>query len=143
MDADLKVPLSLRFRPRTLGRHGGSVTTPVRNARPLFLPSRGYMVHRVRRAVLIVWAAGFVTLPGLQDLARALRGQPHGDQLSVVALGINPALSAFFREHGLFTFVRWHSFFTNPPLTISEEELREGFAIVDRALDLTDGAMVG
>ena len=42
------------------------------------------------------------------------------------------ALGKFFREHGLFTFVRWNYFFTNPPLSITEDELREGFAIIDR-----------
>jgi taurine--2-oxoglutarate transaminase len=34
--------------------------------------------------------------------------------------------------------VRWNYFFTNPPLTITDEELREGFAIIDRALAITD-----
>jgi taurine--2-oxoglutarate transaminase len=43
-------------------------------------------------------------------------------------------LARFFREHGLYTFVRWHTFFTNPPLCITEAELREGFEIIDRAL---------
>jgi len=43
-------------------------------------------------------------------------------------------LAALFREHGLYTFVRWHTFFTNPPLSITEAELREGFAIIDRSL---------
>jgi taurine---2-oxoglutarate transaminase len=52
------------------------------------------------------------------------------------------ALAAFFRQEGLFTFVRWNYFFTNPPLCISEAELREGFAIIDRALDITDRAVV-
>ena len=52
------------------------------------------------------------------------------------------ALGAFFRQEGLFTFVRWNYFFTNPPLCISEAELREGFAIIDRALDITDRAVV-
>jgi taurine---2-oxoglutarate transaminase len=51
------------------------------------------------------------------------------------------ALGKFFRESGLFTFVRWNYFFTNPPLSISEAELREGFAIIDRALALTDEAV--
>lgn len=51
------------------------------------------------------------------------------------------ALAAFFRENGLFTFVRWNYFFTNPPLCISETELREGFAIIDRGLAMTDRAM--
>jgi taurine--2-oxoglutarate transaminase len=43
-------------------------------------------------------------------------------------------LNAYFREEGLYTFVRWHSFFTNPPLCINETELRDGFSIIDRAL---------
>lgn len=51
------------------------------------------------------------------------------------------ALGRFFREEGLYTFVRWNSFFTNPPLTISEAELREGFAIIDRGLAITDAAV--
>ena len=44
------------------------------------------------------------------------------------------ALGKFFRQEGLYTFVRWNYFFTNPPLSITEAELREGFAIIDRAL---------
>jgi taurine--2-oxoglutarate transaminase len=52
------------------------------------------------------------------------------------------ALSRFFREEGLFTFLRWNYFFTNPPLCITEAELRDGFAIIDRGLELTDRAVV-
>jgi taurine---2-oxoglutarate transaminase len=51
------------------------------------------------------------------------------------------ALGRFFREEGLYTFVRWNTFFTNPPLCITEEQLREAFAIIDRGLDLTDKAV--
>ena len=43
-------------------------------------------------------------------------------------------LGRIFREEGLYTFTRWHNFFTNPPLSINEAELREGFGIIDRAL---------
>jgi taurine--2-oxoglutarate transaminase len=43
-------------------------------------------------------------------------------------------LRKIFRDEGLYTFVRFNYFFTNPPLTITEEELRHGFDIVDRAL---------
>ena len=50
------------------------------------------------------------------------------------------ALGRFFREEGLFTFVRWNYFFTNPPLTITEDELREAFNIIDRGLTITDRA---
>ena len=43
-------------------------------------------------------------------------------------------LGKFFRDEGLYTFVRMNTFFTNPPLTITEEELRHGFDIIDRGL---------
>ncbi|HET8712454.1 MAG TPA: aminotransferase class III-fold pyridoxal phosphate-dependent enzyme [Gemmatimonadales bacterium] len=48
-------------------------------------------------------------------------------------------LGKFFRDEGLYTFVRWNTFFTNPPLTITEEELRHGFDIIDRGLTATEG----
>ena len=51
------------------------------------------------------------------------------------------ALGKFFREEGLYTFVRWNYFFTNPPLCITEAELREAFAIIDRGLSMTDKAV--
>ncbi|NVB42071.1 aminotransferase class III-fold pyridoxal phosphate-dependent enzyme [Pseudenhygromyxa sp. WMMC2535] len=60
--------------------------------------------------------------------------------------GTHPAmtkLAAFFREEGLFTFVRWGSFMCNPPLCISETQLRDGFAIIDRGLDITDEVFEG
>ena len=50
------------------------------------------------------------------------------------------ALAKFFREEGLYTFVRWNTFFTNPPLCITEAELKEAFAIIDRGLEITDKA---
>ena len=43
-------------------------------------------------------------------------------------------LGRFFREEGLYTFVRWNTIMTNPPLTITEEELAHGFDIIDRGL---------
>ncbi|HKB12866.1 MAG TPA: aminotransferase class III-fold pyridoxal phosphate-dependent enzyme [Vicinamibacterales bacterium] len=51
------------------------------------------------------------------------------------------ALAKFFRQEGLYTFVRWNTFFTNPPLCITESELREAFAIIDRGLEITDRAV--
>jgi taurine--2-oxoglutarate transaminase len=51
------------------------------------------------------------------------------------------ALGRFFREQGLYTFVRWHTFFTNPPLIITEAQLLEGLDIVDRGLEITDRAV--
>jgi taurine--2-oxoglutarate transaminase len=51
------------------------------------------------------------------------------------------ALGRFFRQEGLYTFVRWNTFFTNPPLCINEDQLQEGFAIMDRGLAITDKAV--
>jgi taurine--2-oxoglutarate transaminase len=51
------------------------------------------------------------------------------------------ALGKFFRQEGLYTFVRWNTFFTNPPLCITETEMREAFAIIDKGLEITDQAV--
>jgi taurine--2-oxoglutarate transaminase len=51
------------------------------------------------------------------------------------------ALGRFFREQGLYTLVRWNSFYTNPPLCINEQQLREAFAIIDKGLEITDKAV--
>jgi len=55
----------------------------------------------------------------------------------------HPAMGEFNRfllDHGLFTVLHWGSFMTNPPLCITEEQLREGFAILDQGLDIVDAA---
>ena len=52
------------------------------------------------------------------------------------------ALGRFFRENGLYTFVRWNTFFTNPPLIITEAQLDDAFAIIDKGLEITDKAVV-
>jgi taurine---2-oxoglutarate transaminase len=48
------------------------------------------------------------------------------------------AISAFLNDRGLFTMVRMNGIMTNPPLCITEEQLGEGFAIIDEALALAD-----
>ena len=55
--------------------------------------------------------------------------------------GSSPEMAALgkeFRARGLYTIVRWNTFFTNPPLCINEAELREGFAAIDGALSVVD-----
>lgn len=56
-------------------------------------------------------------------------------------LGPMPAFNAFLREHGLATLVRWNTCHINPPLIISEEQLREGLAIIDRGIEIIDRAI--
>jgi taurine--2-oxoglutarate transaminase len=51
------------------------------------------------------------------------------------------ALDKRLRAEGLYTMTHWNSFFTNPPLCITEDQLREGFEIIDRALEATDAAI--
>jgi taurine---2-oxoglutarate transaminase len=84
-----------------------------------------------------VGAARSIGLFGLVELVRNRKTkQPmapfNGTSEEMTALG------RFFREQGLYTFVRWHTFFTNPPLCINEEQLREAFAIIDKGLEITD-----
>jgi taurine--2-oxoglutarate transaminase len=53
------------------------------------------------------------------------------------------AIGKYFREHGLYTMIANNSIHTNPPLCITEEQLDEGFAIIDEALAIADQAVTG
>ena len=78
---------------------------------------------------------------GMMDIQKNAKGDPIAPYN-----GSHPAmgqLAKFFQDEGLFTFVRWNSFTVNPPLTITEEQLLEGFAIVDKGLEITDAAFEG
>jgi taurine--2-oxoglutarate transaminase len=50
-------------------------------------------------------------------------------------------LGAYLREHGMYVFVNWNNLFTNPPLCITDEQLRESFAVIDKALEITDSGV--
>ena len=59
--------------------------------------------------------------------------------------GSSPEMKAVAQallDAGLFTFVRWNTIMTNPPLCITEAELDEGFEILDSALEIGDRANV-
>ena len=53
------------------------------------------------------------------------------------------AIGKYFRQNGLYTMIANNSIHTNPPLCITEEQLAEGFAIIDGALDIADQAVTG
>jgi taurine---2-oxoglutarate transaminase len=53
------------------------------------------------------------------------------------------AIGKFFRDNGLYTMIANNSIHTNPPLCITEEQLAEGFAIIDAALEIADEAVRG
>lgn len=50
------------------------------------------------------------------------------------------ALRKFLLDHGLYMYTHWHTVLIIPPLIITEEQLAEGFAILDQALEITDRA---
>jgi len=53
------------------------------------------------------------------------------------------AIGKFFRDNGLYVMLANNSIHTNPPLCITEEQLVEGFALIDQALDIADQAVTG
>tara|TARA_R110002072_G_scaffold165409_4_gene318579 strand:+ start:204 stop:1508 length:1305 start_codon:yes stop_codon:yes gene_type:complete len=78
---------------------------------------------------------------GMIDIQKNSQGEPIAPYN-----GTHPAmgkLGNFFRDEGLFTFIRWGSFMCNPPLCITEDQLLEAFEIVDRGLEITDEAFEG
>jgi taurine--2-oxoglutarate transaminase len=52
------------------------------------------------------------------------------------------ALRRFCLDHGLFLYTHWHTVLIIPPLIITEEQLAEGLAVLDQALEITDAACV-
>jgi taurine--2-oxoglutarate transaminase len=49
-------------------------------------------------------------------------------------------MNKFLKERGVYAFVAWNIFHTNPPLTINKEQLDETFEIIDEALEICDAA---
>jgi taurine--2-oxoglutarate transaminase len=44
-------------------------------------------------------------------------------------------------DKGLFLYTHWHTLLIIPPLIINEEQLAEGFTILDKALLITDDSV--
>ena len=51
------------------------------------------------------------------------------------------ALKKYCLDHGLFVYTHWHTVLIIPPLIITEQELAEGMAVLDGALEITDQAV--
>jgi taurine--2-oxoglutarate transaminase len=51
------------------------------------------------------------------------------------------ALRKYCLDHGLFLYTHWHTVLIIPPLIITEDQLKEGFEILDEALEITDKAV--
>jgi len=48
------------------------------------------------------------------------------------------ALRKYCLDHGLFLYTHWHTVLIIPPLIITEEQLKDGFDVLDHALEITD-----
>lgn len=48
------------------------------------------------------------------------------------------ALRKYCLDHGLFLYTHWHTVLIIPPLVMTEDQLREGFVVLDKALEITD-----
>jgi taurine--2-oxoglutarate transaminase len=58
--------------------------------------------------------------------------------------GSSPEMAALKKhclDHGLFLYTHWHTVLIIPPLIITAEQLKEGFEVLDEALEFTDKAM--
>jgi taurine--2-oxoglutarate transaminase len=53
------------------------------------------------------------------------------------------AIGKHLRDNGVYTMIANNSIHTNPPLCITEEELAQGFEVIDTALDIADQAVTG
>jgi taurine--2-oxoglutarate transaminase len=90
-------------------------------------------------------SVGAVRSIGLFGLVELVRNRETREPMAPFN-GTSPemtALSRFFRDQGLYTFVRWNTFFANPPLCITRQELRSALDIIDRGLEITDRAVQG
>ncbi len=108
----------------------------IENARRMGTLMRG-MLEDLQSRHESVGATRNIGLFGIVELVR----NPETREPMAPFNGTSPemqALSKFFRQEGLYTFVRWNTFFTNPPLCINEAEMRAAFAIIDKGLEITD-----
>lgn len=48
------------------------------------------------------------------------------------------ALKKYLLDRGVFLYTHWHTILLIPPLIITPEQLAEGFAVIDKALEITD-----
>ena len=136
----------------TYNSHALSCATAIANIEVLLeenLVENSYNMGQVMRAHMdrmidkhpSVREARQIGLFGMMDIQKNSKGESMAPYN-----GSHPAmteLATFFKDNGLFTFVRWGSFMCNPPLCINEEQLGEAFEIIDRGLEITDQAFEG
>ena len=90
-------------------------------------------------------SVGAVRNIGLFGILEIVRNPATGEPMAPFN-GSSPEMQALHRyllDNGVYTILHWNQVMTNPPLTITEDQLAEGFAVLDKALDITDQAVTG
>jgi taurine--2-oxoglutarate transaminase len=90
-------------------------------------------------------SVGAVRNIGLFGILEIVRNRATGEPMAPFN-GSSPEMQALHRyllDNGVYTILHWNQVMTNPPLTITEDQLAEGFAVLDKALDITDQAVTG
>lgn len=78
---------------------------------------------------------------GLHQVIELVKNRDTREPLSPFNGGASEAMkiaSKTMMQNGLSAFTRWNMIFNTPPLTITESQLQEGLAIVDKALTAID-----
>jgi len=78
-----------------------------------------------------------VGLFGIFELQKNRRG----DWLVPFNGGMHPAVAKFkaaLRENGLLVMILWSQVYCNPPLVITEQQIRDAFAVIDKCLVIVD-----
>jgi taurine--2-oxoglutarate transaminase len=80
---------------------------------------------------------------GLFGLLELVRNRATGEPMAPFN-ATSPEMTEMYRfllDNGVFVNLHWNQVMTNPPLSITETELAEGFEVLDRALEITDRAV--
>jgi taurine--2-oxoglutarate transaminase len=112
----------------------------VGNARRLEPIMRSHMEELARKHPSVLTHRN-IGLFGIVELRKNSRDEPLAPYN-----GSHPAMAKFSKalyENGLYTVCRWNTFMTNPPLCVTEAELKEGFQILDHCLGIVDEAYEG
>lgn len=89
-------------------------------------------------------SVGAVRNIGLFGILELVRNRETGEPMAPFN-GTSPEMKELHRyllDHGVYTILHWNQVMTNPPLSITEAQLGEGFAVLDEALSITDKAVV-
>ncbi|HZR54247.1 MAG TPA: aminotransferase class III-fold pyridoxal phosphate-dependent enzyme [Streptosporangiaceae bacterium] len=90
-------------------------------------------------------SVGAVRNIGLFGILEIVRNRASGEPMAPFN-GSSPEMQALLRailDNGVYTILHWNQVMTNPPLCITEDQLAEGFAVLDAALHITDQAVTG